>query len=288
LAAGAAPAEKPPLTPGTVAAAAAPPPHAPHAPQKPHTHAPPPHAGRHAHHAAMAAHKPHGRLPHHARHTRFQWIRAFDYLTCYAAHQLAIPPPAARVAGTVYTHLLWRFRTLFSDPAALQYGVVWLLEDLVRSAGAALAPPTATTNTPTSPPPPPLRLLSGHDVTLLPLLLALGRGSTHLTVRASPDAPATPLPPPTSGPRLVAPWPNYAAMMVMEVHDGGRLAGTLYNGDLARLPPAPPGAHSPAHFVADAGAPPPVYTISGELSLSDLRRLTAAIDARTPPPAALM
>lgn len=123
----------------------------------------------------------------------FQWIRALDLFHAFRAHSLPFPPGLASEAELhklellTSEHLLWRFRTLFSIPHALALATAGLLGEASElfassfpqkgSAGVEDQKPLFT-------------LLSGHDVTLLPLLYALVPLSTPDAVTAA--AKATP------------------------------------------------------------------------------------------------
>ena len=124
----------------------------------------------------------------------FMWIRAADYFTSRAAHgadsaivddegngntdhgsaggggddsaSLRWLPGTRQHMRASLDHVLWRFATWYRDPTVLQEASGGLLGEIAAAVGAP------------SPAAPAVTVVGGHDVTLLPLLFALGHWST--------------------------------------------------------------------------------------------------------------
>lgn len=149
--------------------------------------------------------------------SRFLWIRAFDYFHVYRANGLPILPSVAHLEAITHSHLLWRFRTLYSHAHILRLGVGGLLQTLLRNIDAVVSQPSHSS--PLAPSssasPQPLHLFSGHDVTLLPLLLALARAGDVQCTYASGTTAAL-----EAGKAAVEaiPWPTYASNVSVELH----------------------------------------------------------------------
>lgn len=142
-------------------------------------------------------------------------------------------------------HLLWRFRTLFSVPRALALGGAGLFSEIAdmfvadgqsarigggrrggnnelqrNSSGSGISAPPAEQAQAQ------LSLLSGHDVTLLPLLYGLASISAAVWARFPSDPGSWKQLPSPADARLEVPWPVYTATLSMRLMaPGGGCAG---------------------------------------------------------------
>lgn len=158
---------------------------------------------------------------------RFMWIRAGDYYMAYENHGLT--PRAAALARVTLDFLEWRFRRAFAEPEVRHLATGGLLAALAANvrAAAGMVPSNHTA--------PHVALFSGHDTTLMPLVIALlPLSQSVLVTRAVPEIPAdsmraTALPAVErtlhEGNDAVAalashavPWPAYASAVAVELH----------------------------------------------------------------------
>lgn len=182
------------------------------------------------------------------RTSRFMWIKAFDVLTTHAAHGFPLPPLVAHptIAHTVADHLFWRFTTLLGHAQPLQLASGDLLAQLAAATAAAAAvQDSAATGGRhgSSAPVADVSVHCGHDVTILPLLLALAETldqpqryyglAQQPTVQAIfSDGGQDQLSSREALLQALA-WPGYAAAVCFELHheaSGGDGAG----GDAGR------------------------------------------------------
>jgi len=160
------------------------------------------------------------------RSPSFQWIRAHDVLMCFRAHGLALPALiSSEVESATHAHLAWRYRTLFSVPRVRGIAVSPLLKELCRclvpAAGAAGATAVAEEGSEDCAGDACFRLLSGHDMTILPLLLALISASSRIFAcfeAAGGGTQAWERIPGRADARQHAPWPRYASCLTLELY----------------------------------------------------------------------
>eukprot|EP00947_MAST-08B_sp_MAST-8B-sp1_P004693 g4693.t1 len=156
---------------------------------------------------------------------RWMWIRAADYFWCRHAYGDAIPPELAGLGEDTIEYVVWRFLRWYSNPAILRLAAGGILRDILAEMDEAVGGTTKPTPTPT-PAPTDLSMYSGHDVTVLPILAALG-------VQRCPGMPASdsesaaedwPLPLSSDAGHVVEldpVWPSYAASVAFELVSGG-------------------------------------------------------------------
>lgn len=127
-------------------------------------------------------------------------------------------------------HLLWRFRTLFTVPRAIALGGAGLFREVVETFSPSGPKPESprpgegreheqSAAERESDSAPLLSLLSGHDVTLLPLLYGLAAISSAVWGRFPSDPRSWRR---LSGPseaRLEVPWPVYTATLAIRLVD---------------------------------------------------------------------
>ena len=118
------------------------------------------------------------------RRATFLWIRAADVFWTRDAHALALPLEAAIAARTI-AHTLWRFNSWYKDDAILGRAAAPLLERICGQFERARARGDDHADAPA------LAVYSGHDVTVLPVLHALGVCATK--------------------------WPGYASAITLEL-----------------------------------------------------------------------
>ena len=179
--------------------------------------------------------------PYHRR-VPWQWFHASDALTCYAHHvaDVPVPPtlaPLMQHCEEAERYLLWRFQQYYAHPEVLDLASRDLLRDLAaevhrhstqqKGYGEDEGQDSANAFA--------MTIYSGHDVTLMPLLLQLkGLDADH-----SPPA-----------------WPTYASHIAFELWEdragGGDFSLTLkyFNG----LPQASSGHESCTHSILAAGS----------------------------------
>eukprot|EP00939_MAST-03C_sp_MAST-3C-sp1_P004191 g4191.t1 len=101
------------------------------------------------------------------------WFDIGDALYCNEAHASrdceggVLSPEILSRSERVHQYLTWRFVRYYSDGPLLRLAVSHLMDELVRDASAVMhADPTTS--------PPECIWMSGHDVTIMPLLRAIG------------------------------------------------------------------------------------------------------------------
>lgn len=216
--------------------------------------------------------------------TRFLWIRAFDFLHTSSQHTLKVVPPTIQnyeyIAGK---HLTWRFRTLFSHHEILALASRNLLniilsnieEDIkkIQAVRSAAASPTSTHHFPA------IRLFSGHDVTLMPLLYSMSLDAPHSVIKVGyPSGNEVEL---TDAEMINAcvPWPNYSSALSFELYEientGDYSIEWIFEND--RLPqgenlPIPPNAMKDEE----------ILYMKGTLTVPKLRKMTDYIEQLCP------
>lgn len=187
----------------------------------------------------------------------FMWIAAADVLTTHEAHGFPLPAHVAALGDIVHDHLYWRFATLLRHTQPLQLASGDLLAQLAASAVAAATaiPRDGGGDVPD------VSVHCGHDVTLLPLLLALAEaldqpqryGVTQPVQASFSDGGGSAALRSRDALLQVLAWPGYAAALAFELHEGGSDGAGAGDGatacwqlhwrffDDAVLPPAPRG-----------------------------------------------
>ena len=137
----------------------------------------------------------------------FLWIRAADVFWTRNAHQLESP---AEIGAAAIAHTLWRFNAWYMDEAILGRAVAPLLDRIVSSFDDAVGGVDDRGDVVAASPqlaaaPPQLAVFSGHDVTVLPLLHALGcDGETDR-------------------------WPGYASSIALELWQSRNSSGSEWS-----------------------------------------------------------
>jgi hypothetical protein len=129
------------------------------------------------------------------------WIRAYDYFESLVGPPFRIPEDIRQLETIVHDHLLWRFRTLFSFPQFFYLCVLSLLDEIIAQCELVLVSGQRSSS-----------VISGHDVTVLPLALALILASDRGTLS---DGAAVAYDVDTALAQLR--WPRYSAVLVMEL-----------------------------------------------------------------------
>jgi hypothetical protein len=196
----------------------------------------------------------------------FMWIAAADVLTTHEAHGFPLPAHVAALGDLVHDHLYWRFSTLLGHAQPLQLASGDLLAQLAASAVAA-ATAQARGGGDGCGDVPDVSVHCGHDVTLLPLLLALAEaldqpqryGVTQPVQASFGDGGGGAALRSREALLQVLAWPGYAAALAFELHEGGSDGAGAGDGatacwqlhwrffdDAVMLPPAPHGGDDAA------------------------------------------
>lgn len=205
--------------------------------------------------------------------SRWMWIRCADVFTTHRAHRRPLGDilgsyvhghhgPVAQFEDLVHEHLLWRFRTLFTQAHILPLAIGGLLKELQSSLHAAVIgghqrrEGVEGNQQDTVP----MDVIGGHDVTLQPLLYAVCmHAHTHSHGHAHTAAGS----PPSEYERLQAQvhrgvfvrydsgrsawlrspstlvhaigWPRYASCVSFELHTPPPAAPALHPGSPAAI-----------------------------------------------------
>ena len=143
-----------------------------------------------------------GAAPYNRR-VPWQWFHASDVLTCYNHHlnDVQVPPSLASLmqyCEEAERYLLWRFQQYYAHPKVLELASRDLLRDMALEVHRRIGHRSVSSCDLA------MTVYSGHDVTLMPLLLQLdGLDAEH-----SPPS-----------------WPTYGSHIAIELWENGANSG---------------------------------------------------------------
>ena len=153
---------------------------------------------------------------------RFLWIRAFDYLHTSSQHLLTVPQTIQQYEYIANKHLVWRFRTLFSHHPILALASRNLLNIILSNIEEdikKLSTPSSSHTSSALPQFPVVRLFSGHDVTIMPLLYAMSLNAPHSVIKIGYPSGKEIEVTTANDINYQVPWPNYSSSLSFELYE---------------------------------------------------------------------